>query len=419
MTGLTTKSPRIFYGWYIVAAAVLIQLYIGGVVNFGFTAVFDPLSEEFGWSSAQISLAASLRGLEVGLLSAAVGLLLDRWGPRKLLIAGTLLIFLGYLILSGVSSLGMFYAAFALIALGMSACTGIVLLTAVNHWFRRRAGLTTGIVASGFGLGGLIVPVVTGLIDTFEWRTAMLVIGIGMLVICLPLSLFVRHKPEAYGYLPDGDAAVEAPREAKTAGVQAADTEVNVPVWEALKDRAFWHISLSSMCHSFVVGAVVTHIMPYLGSVGISRSTAALVALVLPVASIAGRLSSGWLSNIMGNRAVYAGSFVSFTVGMFLFAYTGEARLWLIVPFVVAFSSGWGFSVTSRITLLRESFGRASFGAVLGFNSTIMMIGNVSGAPIAGWTYDRFGSYQGAWLVFGAITLVGMMLAFTTPTKRR
>ena len=194
---------------------------------------------------------------------------------------------------------------------------------------------------------------------------------------------------------------------------------MNVSVWQALRQRAFWHVSLSSMCHSFVVGAVVTHIMPYLGSVGVSRSTAALVALILPVASIAGRLSSGWLSNIMGNKAVYAGSFIAFTLGMVLFAYTAEVRLWLIIPFIVAFSSGWGFSVTSRITLLRETFGRASFGAVLGFNSTIMMIGNVSGAPIAGWTYDHFGTYQGAWLVFGIMTLVGMALALTTPVRKR
>jgi MFS family permease len=186
---------------------VIITLYTGGVVNFGFTAVFDPLAKEFGWSYAQISLASSLRGLEVGLLSAVVGLLVDRLGPRKLILGGTVLIFLGYLVLSGVSSLPMFYAAFALIALGMSACTGTVLLTAVTHWFSRRAGIATGIVASGFGLGGTIVPVVTRLIDTYQWRMAMVIVGLGVLVICLPLAFIVRHRPEDYGYLPDGDTA--------------------------------------------------------------------------------------------------------------------------------------------------------------------------------------------------------------------
>ena len=409
------KRPRIFYGWYIVFACVVITLYTGGVVNFGFTAVFDPLVKEFGWSSAEISFAASLRGLEVGLLSAVVGLLVNKWGPRRLIFGGTILIFFGYLILSRVSSLFMFYAAFALIAVGMSACAGVVLLTAVTHWFSKKAGIATGIVASGFGLGGTLVPVVTALIDTFDWRQAMLIIGIGMLAICLPLSLIVRHRPEAYGYLPDGETG-ETPN--KRVDVREAKPEAQMTVWQALKDRAFWHVSLSSMCHSFVVGAVITHIMPYLGSVGIDRAAASLVALVLPLSSIAGRLSSPAFTGKFGNRAIYSSSFILMTTGLLCFGYVNNTRILLIIPFVVAFSIGWGFSVISRITLLREHYGRESFAGVIGFNSTIMMIGNVSGAPIAGWVYDKYDSYHWAWVVFGIVTLGGMILALTIPTHR-
>ncbi len=406
---------KVFFGWYVVIACVIITLYTGGVVNFGFTAVFDPLAKEFGWSYAQISFASSLRGLEVGLLSAAVGLLVDKWGPRKLIIGGSVLIFLGYLVLSRVSSLFMFYTAFALIALGMSACTGTVLLTAVTHWFKKKAGLATGLVASGFGLGGIIVPVVTTLIDTLKWRTAMTVVGIGVLLICIPLALLVRHRPEDYGYLPDGDTALS---KKDADGDRRSDPEVNRSVWQALKDRAFWHVSLSSMCHSFVVGAVVTHVMPYLGSVGIDRGVSSFIALVLPLCSIAGRLGSGFLSNKFGNRSVYSSSFVLMTLGLLAFSAVKPGTLWLTIPFIITFSLGWGFSVISRITLLREHYGRASFGAIIGFNSTIMMIGNVSGAPLAGWSYDNFGSYQGAWIVFGIVTLGGMALALTIPSRR-
>ncbi len=407
---------KVFFGWYVVIACVIITLYTGGVVNFGFTAVFDPLAKEFGWSYAQISFASSLRGLEVGLLSAAVGLLVDKWGPRKLIIGGSILIFLGYMVLSRVSSLFMFYTAFALIALGMSACTGTVLLTAVTHWFRRKAGIATGLVASGFGLGGIIVPVVTTLIDTFQWRTAMTVVGIGVLLICLPLALLVRHRPEDYGYLPDGD--IEPAKRDAVNPRQTEEAEVSRSVWQALKDRTFWHVSLSSMCHSFVVGAVVTHVMPYLGSVGIDRAVSSLIALVLPLCSIAGRLGGGVLSAKFGNRAIYSSSFVLMTVGLLSFSAVSPTMLWLAIPFIVAFSLGWGISVISRITLLREHYGRGSFGAIIGFNSTIMMVGNVSGAPLAGWSYDTFGSYQGAWIVFGIVTLGGMVLALTIPSRK-
>jgi sugar phosphate permease len=406
-----------FFGWYVVFAALIITLYTGGVVNFGFTAVFDPLSQEFGWSYAQISLASSLRGLEVGLLAAAAGLLVDRWGPKRMIIGGSILIFLGYLVLSRVSSLFMFYMAFALISLGMSACSGPVLLAPVTHWFKRRAGIATGLVASGFGLGGTMVPMVTGLIGTFHWRMAMTIVGIGVLVICLPLAFLMRHRPEPYGYLPDGDS-VAAVQETGSPSAEAK-SEVNFTVWQALKDRAFWHVSLSSMCHSFVVGAIVTHVMPNLESVGIARATASVIALVLPLASVVGRLSSGWFTGKVGSRMIYSSSFVLMTIGLLSFSALKADTMWLVVPFVACFSMGWGFSVLSRITLLREHYGRESFGSIIGFNSTIMMIGNVSGAPIAGWSFDRFGSYQGAWIVFGLVTLGGMAIALTAPGRRR
>ncbi|MEE8419638.1 MAG: MFS transporter, partial [Dehalococcoidales bacterium] len=258
------RRPNIFYGWYLVAICVIIIMYTGGIIHFGFTAVFGSIEEEFGWSYAQISLAASLRGFEMGLMAPLIGLLVDRVGPRKLIFVGSFFIFFGFLVLSRVNSLPAFYGAFALIAIGMSTTSGTVLLTAVTNWFRVKANLATGIVVSGFGLGGLLVPVITRLIDAFQWRTAMLIAGTSTLFIVLPLSFLVRHKPEQYGSQPDGiplDREVDAPGSQTPAIVE----EVNIPARIALKNRAFWHVALSSMCHSFVLGAIVIHIMPFLG----------------------------------------------------------------------------------------------------------------------------------------------------------
>ena len=140
------KQPRIFYGWYIVIASLFILLYTGGVAHFGFTAVFEPIADEFHWSYAQISLASSLRGLEMGLLAPLVGFLVDRWGPRKMVFAGSFFMCLGFLVLSRVDSLFLFYVAFALIAVGMSFSAGTVLMTAVANWFQKRAGIAMGIV---------------------------------------------------------------------------------------------------------------------------------------------------------------------------------------------------------------------------------------------------------------------------------
>jgi MFS family permease len=404
---------KIFYGWYIVGACVVITLYTGGVVHFGFTAVFEPIVEEFNWSYAQVSLASSLRWLEMGLLAPFMGFLVDRYGPRRLIFVGSILSCLGFLTLSRVNSLPVFYLAFALLAFGMSTCAGTVLMTAVANWFNRKAGIAIGIVACGFGLGGLLVPVVTGLIDWLDWRNAMVVVGLGMLVFVLPLSFVVRHKPEQYGYHPDGEL------------IQPADimdfrdtqpiSEISISAKEAIRGRTFWQLGISSMCHAFVVGAVVTHIMPYLSSLDIDRSLSSIVALILPVFSIGGRLSSGWLGIRYGSRRVFAFSFVSMTAGLLFLGNISVGMLWLLVPFVITFSLGWGCSVTSRLGLLRESFGRGSFGKILGFISGMMMLGHVTGAPLAGWVYDNWGSYQGAWLSYGAITLLAAFLVFTIP----
>lgn len=413
---LNRKRSKIFYGWYIVAANSIIIILTGGV-TLGFTAVFEPITEEFGWSYTQVALAASLRGLEMSLLAPLTGSLADRWGPKRLIFIGGILICLGFLLLSRVTSLATFYAAFVLISIGMSTCSPTVLLTAIANWFHRRAGLVTGIVTSGFGLGGLMVPVITKLIDILRWRMAMVTVGLSTLSIVLPLSLIVRHKPEDYGYRPDGE--LTSPPKTGNTQTSTVSSEVSTSARRALRKRAFWQVAIAGMCQAFVVSAIVTHIMPYLSSLGIERSTSSFIALTIPVASICGRLSSDWLCDRVGRNQIFGAAFALMTTGLLLFSYATSSNMWLLVPFVITFSLGWGLSVTTRISLIREYFGRSSFGSILGFTMGIMMMGNMAGAPLAGWVYDNWQSYQGAWLSFSGITFVAMVLALTIPQKTK
>ena len=125
------KLSKTFYGWWIVGAAFFIGFFVAGSMFQSFTAFFEPIAEEFGWSYAEVSLGFSLRGMALGLFAPLIGVLVDRWGPKRLIFFGAIVAAIGVLLLSKVSSLAMFYAAFLLMAVGLSSCTLTVLMTAI------------------------------------------------------------------------------------------------------------------------------------------------------------------------------------------------------------------------------------------------------------------------------------------------
>ena len=410
---LNWKLSKIFYGWWIVGACFLISLLVGGFVVFGFTAFFEPIANEFGWSYAQISLAASLRGAEVGLLAPLIGLFIDRLGPRRLAFGGAALLGLGLILLSRTTSLGMFYGAFALVAIGISGLSPTVMMTVAANWFRRKVGLATGIMASGFALGGLLIPVVVRLIDVFDWRTAIFILGLIIWVIDLPLSLLVRHKPEQYGYLPDGEQGDTVIPYQGT--VPAQTVEIDIGAKQALKSRTFWHVALAMTCQFIAITAVVVHVMPYLSSTGIARSTSSLVATATPLISIIGRLGSGWLSDRFDKKRVAIGCLAVMSLGLLFFSYASAEGMWLLVPFIILFGIGWGGTTTLRAALLREYFGRSKFGTIFGFMMGMIALGGIAGPFLAGWVFDNWGSYHAAWLTFAGLIFAALIIMATTP----
>ncbi len=418
--GITFFGRRLhapFYGWWIVFGSFFIALYSGGAIFYGFTAIIEPLAADLGWSYTQISLAASLRGLEMGLLSPVVGLLTDRFGPRRLILGGSIMSFLGLLLLSRTTSLATFYGAFVLLALGTSASTMTVLMTSVSNWFRRRVGLATGIAICGFGFGGLMVPVIVGLIDWLEWRNALLVLAFGMLAIPLPLSLLFRHRPEQYGMYPDG----EPPPVGTPAGSvlpRAEDEGPSPRLREVLRSPLFWVVALAFTCHVLLVSGVVTHIMPYLSSVGIRRATASIIAPALPLTSIVGRLGFGWLADRFTRQRVAAFGFGLMSLGMLSFVFAGSGP-GAIVPFLLLFGIGYGGVNVMRAALVQEYFGRQIFGAVFGMIVGVSMVGSLSGPALAGWAFDTWNSYRGLWSALAVVPLgAAAAIAFSARARR-
>jgi sugar phosphate permease len=411
---LNRKRPAIFYGWWIVIASFLIMVLIGGFVFMGFTAFFEPIASEFGWSYTQISLAASFRGFELGLLAPIVGLFIDRWGTRKLFIGGIILVGFGLLFLSQIKSLAMYYTAFVLIAVGVSGTSITAVMATAANWFRDKLGLVIGIINSGVAISGLLVPLVVKLIDSYGWRNAVLIMAITTWVLGIPLSLVIRHKPQPYGYLPYGEK-----RTTTTGGVVVSayddSGEQNISLKKALGSRTFWHIAIAMMLLFAATSAVNAHSMPFLSSVGIDRATGSLIAMSLSVASIGGRFGSGWLVDKFSAKPVAIGFSILVALGLLSAIYASNLAMWVILPFVIFSSTGWGGNTTLRVSLTNGYFGRKNFGAIFGSLMGLVAAGQVAGPLIAGWIFDTFASYHIAWLSFAIIALAAMVILWTMP----
>ena len=398
---------KIFYGWWIVLACSLIGFYVGGAIFYGFTAFFEPIREEFGWSYTQISLAASLRGLEMGIFAPVVGFLVDRFGSRKLIFWGTITVGFGLILLSRTQSLAMFYGSFLLIAFGAGGCAMVVTMAAVANWFHKNVGVALGVMASGVGASGLMVPLIVQLIGVSGWRTTLIILGLGMWILGIPLSFVIRNRPEQYGYLPDGISPSDRmPHlENQDTGVKA----VEIGFKEALKKRAFLYLIIVDAIRMMIVAAVVIHVMPYLSSLGLPRVTAGLVAGAIPLSSIIGRFFFGWLGDVFDKGYVMAWTFCIISLGMLAFCYVQV--IWIAFVFLLLFSPGYGGSMVLRGAILREYFGRNSFGKMIGITMGSASIGGIIGPTLAGWAFDTFLSYHLIWLVFCGLSGLAISLA--------
>lgn len=413
---LIWNPSKVFYGWWIVFASFLIGAYVAGVVFYGFTAFFEPIANEMGWSYTQISLAFSLRGLEAGLFAPIFGILVDRWGSRRLIFGGALITAAGLILLSSTNSLSIFYVSFALIALGMSASTLTVLMTAVANWFREKIGLASGIAICGFGFGGLLVPLINRLIVIYDWRMTLTILAIGMLAIVIPLSLVFRQKPEDYGYVVDGKRKDLIKHVGESNQRQV--TERDIKTSQALKSGTFWRLAIATIYNTMVVSAVVTHVMPYLSTIRMSRSISSLVAAGIPLTSVFGRFGLGWLGDKFDRKTMAGISCIAMGLGLICFGYTATIGIWALVLFLILFSTGYGGLLSLRTAITREYFGRSKFGVIYGFLTGIGGLGSIIGPTLAGWIYDNWGNYQISWFLLGGLSTVALISLLTIGTVR-
>ncbi|MFC1987948.1 MFS transporter [Chloroflexota bacterium] len=405
---------KIFFGWYIVAAALLLHMYHSGTMSYGFTAFIAPIAATFGWSYTQISLGASLRGVEEGALDPLIGMSTDRWPAGRLMLIGVILYGLGLLCISQATNLAMFYIGFLILGLGHSLAMSMVPQTMIARWFKKNLGKATAILSMGGGIGGTLVPVMVIIIDTYSWQTSLLIVAAGIWLIGIPSYFIFRVRPEDKSLLKDGKAQDDIKGSHSS---QIYDSSIGIK--EALKMRAFWQMGIAYMLQVGPIHAVTTHVIPYLTSLGVARSTASMVAMSIPLVSLTARLPFGWLADTFPKKYVWAVSIGLTSAGTFLFELVDGNSFILMYAAVLVIGLGLAGSGPLKTPTIREYFGTKNFGTILGFIKTFSMVGLLIFNPLAGWVFDTRGTYSPIWFIYAGLAMIGTILMLTAPTASR
>ena len=419
-----SRSSRVFYGWWIVGGGFSLQMLVGSLMIHSFTAYFPLLQTQFGWSRSLLSGAFALSRAESGLLGPLQGWLIDKFGPRVMVRVGMLLFGLGFIMFSQLDSVLDYYVSFALMALGSSVGGFLTVATTVVNWFERRRSVAMGIAMSGFGIGGLLVPLVAWSLTELGWRQTAFISGLVVIALGLPIGQLFRQRPEQYGYLPDG-VEPESARDGESGssaeserGAMAGGGQVDgFTAGEAMRTPAFWLLSLGHSLALLTVGAVSLHLVPHImDTVGLTITAASGAVAVMTVFNIVGQLGGGFLGDRFSKRMLAAIAMLVHCAGLLILAYA--TSLALVYVFAVLHGTAWGVRGPMMTTIRADYFGRASFATIMGFSSLIVMVGMTSGPLFAGFMADMFDGYKVPFVVIAVLTGIGsLFFAIAAPPR--
>lgn len=427
------NPKQIYYGWWIAVSAMIVISVGAGFYWLGFGVFFLPLAMEFNTNRTTLSGAMAIAQLEGGLLGPIDGYLVDRYGPRKMMFVGVTIMGIGFILMSMVNSLLMFYVVYLLlISLGMSVGVRVPAIVAPTNWFVRKRGMALGITTSGVGIGGIFVPILGWLVINMGWRPTAAIAGLVVLAVGLPLAAVMRHRPEQYGMLPDGRIPQTSPSDSVDSGtddsgdnaIQATslvqdeyESEASYSMMEALRTPVFWLLSMVFGLRQLIIGAIGLHQVPFLIDIGVDAQMAATVLGMTAITSIIGRLGFGWLADRIEKRFVMAATIGLAGLGALILA--NVTVWWHLIFFVVTYGIGWGGGATIMSVLRAEYFGRRAFGTISGMMDFVQMFGLVLGPVFAGFVFDVTSSYYIAFMIFavsGALASA-IMLFIKPPTQ--
>ena len=417
---LRKKRGRIFYGWYMVAASIVANTIFSAAYFQGFGVLIIPVEHAFGWDRWVISAAMSLRQLESGIVSPAVGFLLDRFSARKLIFWSAVISGVGFVGLGFTTGIVTFFLFFVVISLGASGVSHAVTWPVIiSRWFRRNRGLATGLAVTGPIFGSPLVILNTQIEEAHGWRIVLLGYGVLILVGVTLLSMLVRDRPEPYGFRPDGDPPEEGSTE-RLIGAPHRPTDAGLTLPAVLRTKEFW-LFTSYLSGTFAVNSAVQgHMIPYFQQdIGLTAAWAAVVMSMVFIISGIGRIGGGYLLDKIDYRLVLVVVAAMMGLSLLYLQMVGAKTVLATLPFALTFGVSFGCLVPMRGAVGSIMFGTRAIGRVIGLLQGAPIAAGVIGPLVMGVIFDLNGNYSTA--IWGLIAISALMmplsLAMASPAE--
>jgi MFS family permease len=398
-------ARRIHPAW-IVLGAITICLLAGSGLRASFAVYIKPIEAETGWTRGALSIAAAISLLLLGASGPFAGRLADRWGPRRVIVVALTVLGLGAIATSFIHSLPQLYLTVGVLmsmgAGGAALSTGSAV---VARWFDTHRGAAIGVAAGGMSAGQLImIPLATWLTLGWGWRTSVMWLGIGLLLIVLPLAAWlVRNTPEERGFRPFGATGATLTAAQATAARQAG----RITVTEAAQTLPFWLLmGTFFVCGYTSVGMIGTHFIPHALEHNFTAMQASAALGVMGAMNIVGTIGAGWLCDRVGRRGPLAIFYFVRGLSLIFLLYVWN------VPSLHFWAALFGLNYISTVppttTLTANIYGRFSVGELSGWIFFAHQVGAAIAAALAGWVYEATGSYGPA---FASAALMGFLAA--------
>lgn len=403
---------KIYYGWYVVAVAMLFQAVTFGLGSYAFTFWVEHWMREFSVGRGDVMWATTVFTIALGVMGPAAGWAFDRVSMRVLICVGGLSYAVGLALISISTALWQIIAIYAVfLGLGFTLAGNLGGQALAAKWFRGKRGLAIGIVSLGSSIGGAVLPLlVTVLARELDWRTAhQILAAFAALAIIPAVWLVIRNSPEAAGIAPDPESALS--RQASADGLHRDWSYADI-----LRERTFWLIVVGILPPALAFAGFMANLRPYAADVGIPPALSASLMSVVAMAMVASKLAVGTLSDRVDLRYVYWGTSVPLMVAMAIMIGHPSYPMMLVVAAFAGFTGGSHMALLGAMVGAR--FGAASFGKVAGLLMPFLTV-SALGAVISGWVFDAFQSYDPALEFYIAGALVAAAGMFFLPTRKR